>query len=158
MKNYYSIILILFFSFHYLCAHADDNLKKTLDAAAAALQVQEERIKVASENIANEDTTGSAPNESPYRRKVIYVKNEYDPKKKNSLLKVKKYDFDKSDFKLKHEPNHPAADAEGNVKYPNVNREIELADIREAKSSHAANVAVIESTKQIIKDTLEIMK
>lgn len=153
-----SFMLILLMQSCKVYAFEGDDLKKTMDSAAAALRIQEERIKIASENIANEDTTSDNPNGNPYRRKIMIVKNEHDTRKKNHLLRVRKYDFDKSDFKLKYDPNHPAANVDGYVKYPNVNKDIEIGDIREAKSSHAANLAVIEMTKQMIKDTIDIMK
>jgi flagellar basal-body rod protein FlgC len=65
---------------------------------------------------------------------------------------------DGSDFPVKNEPGHPAADANGNVKYPNVNPLIEMADFRDAQRSYSANVNVINATRAMIQRTLDILK
>jgi flagellar basal-body rod protein FlgC len=65
---------------------------------------------------------------------------------------------DKSDFRLKYEPGHPAADAKGNVKYPNVNAVVELSDMREAQRSYEANVNLITATRRMLQRTLDILK
>ena len=65
---------------------------------------------------------------------------------------------DQSDFRLKYEPGHPAADANGNVKYPNVNSLVELTDMREAQRSYEANVNLITATRRMIQRTIDILK
>ena len=65
---------------------------------------------------------------------------------------------DKSDFRLKYEPGHPAADSNGNVKYPNVNSLVELTDMREAQRSYEANVNLITATRRMIQRTIDILK
>ena len=60
---------------------------------------------------------------------------------------------DPSDFRIKHEPGHPAADANGNVKYPNVNPLVEMTDMREAQRSYEANINVIGATRRMIQRT-----
>ena len=61
-------------------------------------------------------------------------------------------------FRLKYEPGHPAADANGNVKYPNVNPLIEMTDMREAQRSYEANINVISATRRMIQRTIDILK
>ena len=65
---------------------------------------------------------------------------------------------DKSDFRLKYEPGHPSADANGNVKYPNVNSLVEMTDMRDAQRSYEANVNVISATRRMIQRTIDILK
>ena len=65
---------------------------------------------------------------------------------------------DSSDFRLKYEPGHPSADANGNVKYPNVNSLIEMTDMREAQRSYEANINVIGATRRMIQRTIDILK
>ena len=65
---------------------------------------------------------------------------------------------DRTAFRTKYEPGHPAADAAGNVKYPNVNPLIEMTDMREAQRSYEANVNVIGATRRMIQRTLDILK
>ena len=63
-----------------------------------------------------------------------------------------------SEFRVKHEPGHPAADANGNVKYPNIYPLIELSDMREAQRSYEASINVIGATRRMIQRTLDILK
>ena len=65
---------------------------------------------------------------------------------------------DTSDFQVKSEPGHPAADANGNVKYPNVNPLIEMTDMREAQRSYEANLNIISATRRMIQRTLDFLK
>ena len=51
-----------------------------------------------------------------------------------------------------------AADAAGNVKYPNVNSLVEMTDMREAQRSYEANINVIGATRRMIQKTIEILK
>ena len=52
----------------------------------------------------------------------------------------------------------PAADASGNVKYPNVNPVIEMTDMRDAQRSYEANLNIISATRRMIQRTLDILK
>jgi flagellar basal-body rod protein FlgC len=59
---------------------------------------------------------------------------------------------------FRHEPDNPAADAKGEVKYPNVNSLIEMTDLRDAQRSYEANVNVITATRRMLQRTLDILK
>ena len=65
---------------------------------------------------------------------------------------------DPSEFRLKHEPGHPAADANGNVKYPNVNSLVEMTDMRDAQRSYEANLNIISATRRMVQRTLDILE
>jgi flagellar basal-body rod protein FlgC len=65
---------------------------------------------------------------------------------------------DPSDFRVKHEPSNPVADANGNVKYPTVNPLVEMTDMREAQRSYEANLNIISATRRMIQRTLDILK
>ena len=65
---------------------------------------------------------------------------------------------DPTAFRVKHEPGNPAADASGNVKYPNVNPLVEMTDMRDAQRSYEANLNIISATRRMIQRTLDILK
>jgi flagellar basal-body rod protein FlgC len=65
---------------------------------------------------------------------------------------------DPTAFRVKHDPGNPAADANGNVKYPNVNPLIEMTDMRDAQRSYEANLNIIHATRTMIQRTLDILK
>ena len=131
---------------------------KTLSIAASGLRAQAGRMRIISENIANADSTPSSPGADPYRRKVPTFTTELDRSLNARVVTMGKVQTDQSDFRLKYEPGHPAADANGNVKYPNVNSLVEMTDMRDAQRSYEANVNVIGATRRMIQRTIDILK
>ena len=131
---------------------------KTMAIAASGLRAQAGRMRIISENIANADSTPSSPGANPYRRKVPTFRSEFDRTLDAQLVDLGKVRVDTSDFRLKYEPGHPAADSNGNVKYPNVNPLVEMTDMREAQRSYEANINVISATRRMIQRTIDILK
>jgi flagellar basal-body rod protein FlgC len=130
---------------------------KSIAIAASGLRTQAGRMRVISENIANADSTGG-PNADPYRRKIPTFHSQLDRALDAHVVGLGRIATDPSDFRVKHEPGHPSADANGNVKYPNVNSLVEITDMREAQRSYEANVSVIAATRRMIQRTIEILK
>ena len=131
---------------------------KTLAVAASGLRAQSGRMRIISENIANADSTPSAPGGDPYQRKVPVFQSEFDRALGVQVVELSKTQTDTSPFRIKYEPGHPAADANGNVKYPNVNPLIEMSDMREAQRSYEANINVVTATRRMIQRTIDILK
>ena len=57
-----------------------------------------------------------------------------------------------------HDPFHPAADARGYVKQPNVDSLVEMMDMREAQRSYSANLSVLETTRGMLTRTIEALR
>ena len=131
---------------------------KSISVAASGLRAQAGRMRVIAENIANADSTAKGPGTDPYRRKIPTFQSEIDRSLDARVVTMGRVKMDQSDFTLKHQPGHPAADATGNVKYPNVNSLVEMTDMREAQRSYEANVNVIGATRRMIQRTIEILK
>ena len=131
---------------------------KTMAVAASGLRAQAGRMRIISENIANADSTASRPGADPYRRKVPTFRSELDRSLDVRLVELGRTGTDSSAFRLKYEPGNPAADANGNVKYPNVNSLLEMTDMREAQRSYEANINVITATRRMIQRTIDILK
>ena len=131
---------------------------KTMAIAASGLRAQAGRMRIISENIANADSTPNAAGADPYRRKVPTFRSEVDRALGASLVEMGKVETDTSDFRVRYEPGHPAADKDGNVKYPNVNPLIEMTDMREAQRSYEANINVIGATRRMLQRTIDILK
>lgn len=146
------------FSFHVEGKLVDDPLNTATKVSAAGMQAQNHRLKVIAQNIANANVTGKTPNEDPYRRQIIFFKNEFDTKLNAKILKVASVREDKSPFTLKYEPSHPSADKNGMVKYPNVNLIIETVDSKEAKRTFDANVHALEIAKTNQNRILDLMR
>ena len=131
---------------------------KSMAIAATGLRAQAGRMRIISENIANADSTPSAPGTDPYRRKIPTFKTEFDRALETQVVELGQTATDNSEFRIKYEPGHPAADANGNVKYPNVNAMVEMTDMREAQRSYEANINVITATRKMLQRTIDILK
>ncbi|WP_420134762.1 flagellar basal body rod protein FlgC [Rhodopseudomonas sp.] len=139
---------------------ADDagDFARSMGIATSGLRAQAGRMRVISENIANADSTGQTPGGDPYRRKVPTFTSTLDRALDARTVALGRVKPDTSAFQLKYEPTNPAADANGNVKYPNVNSVIEMTDMRAAQRSYEANLNVISATRRMIQRTLDILK
>jgi flagellar basal-body rod protein FlgC len=126
--------------------------------AATGLHAQTARMRVLAENLANADSAGKTPGEDPYRRKIPTFKSMMDNDIGGEVVKIGRIALDQSEFETRYEPGHPAADASGYVKYPNVNSLIETMDMREAQRSYEANLNVVTVTRQMLGQTIDLLK
>jgi flagellar basal-body rod protein FlgC len=131
---------------------------RTMMIAASGLRAQSDRMRIISENIANADSTAANSQSDPYRRRIPTFRSSFDRELEANVVTLGRVQTDKSDFVTKNEPGNPAADAKGNVKYPNVNTLIETVDMREAQRSYEANLNVIGATRRMISRTLDLLK
>lgn len=130
----------------------------SLRIAASGLHAQTARMRVIAENLANADSAGKAPGEDPYRRRIPTFSSVYDAAIGGRTVTVGKLAYDLSDFTMRYEPGHPAADEQGYVRYPNVNPLIEAMDMRSAQRTYEANLNVITVTQRMVGGTLDILR
>ncbi|MDB5540232.1 MAG: FlgC [Devosia sp.] len=130
----------------------------SLKIAATGLHAQTARMRVIAENLANADSAGKTPGQDPYRRKIPTFKSVMDSELGANKVEIGRIAYDQSDFTTRYEPGHPAADATGYVRYPNVNSLIETMDMREAQRSYEANLNVVTVTRQMLGSTLDILR
>ena len=131
---------------------------RSMGIATSGLRAQAGRMRVISENIANADSTAPTAGGTPYRRKVPTFTSQLDRVLDAKTVALGKIKPDQSDFRTKYEPSNPAADANGYVKYPNVNPLVEMTDMRDAQRSYEANLNIISATRRMIQRTLDILK
>ena len=156
------------------------------DISGYGLSAQRFRMNVISSNIANANTTRTAEG-GPYRRReVIFKATDFDKllneqiNKDNNFLKyenplndpsspeeakpaiqsvvVDKVVRDDKDFRMKYDPSHPDANAQGYVAYPNVNPVIEMADLIEATRAYQANVSAFQSAKNMASNAITMFQ
>jgi flagellar basal-body rod protein FlgC len=139
-------------------ANDGSDFTRSMGIATSGLRAQSGRMRVISENIANADSTASTAGGDPYRRKVPTFSSTLDRALDAKVVSLGQIKPDQSDFRVKYEPSNPAADASGNVKYPNVNPLVEMTDLRDAQRSYEANLNVITATRRMIQRTLDILK
>ena len=135
-----------------------DPLAMVSKLAGAGLEAQSYRLRVTSQNVANARSTGGTPGSDPYQRKTIVFGAELDRDVGALSVKVKKTSLDPTPFVVEHDPAHPAANAEGEVKLPNVNLLVEMADMREANLSYEANLQMMKRARSMIAQTIDLMR
>ncbi len=131
------------------------------DISSSGLKAERAAMNVHANNLANINTTHDEDGKpNPYRRKRIFFKPGAPSITGSKVLgvEVDKIDDDyTTDFRKRYEPNHPDADAEGYVKYPNVNVALEMVDMMTAQRAYQANLTAFDSAKQIFTGALQII-
>ena len=140
--------------------------------ATSGMSAQRARIDVVSANIANAQTTHTTEG-GPYKKKNVVFEDVLldNQGKKVSDDSIKKQDplslrgvgvkdiiASKDAPMMKYEPNHPDANKDGYVAYPNINPVIEMTDLIEAMRSYEANVSAFKTQKNLDTKTLDILK
>ena len=145
------------------------------NVATSGMSAQRTRINVVSSNIANAQTTHAADG-GPYKKQnVVFEEMLLDGTKQKAseanldsddaldLLSlrgvgVREIIDSKEKAILKYEPEHPDANDDGYVAYPNINPVIEMVDLIEAMRSYEANVSAFKTQKDMDTQTLDIIK
>ena len=126
--------------------------------SGSGLEIQSHRMRIISQNIANSNTTGTAPGDDPYQRKTISFVEALDRSTGVTGVKVGRIGTDNSPFSLLHDPNHIAADENGMVKMSNVNMLFEMSDMRETIRSYEANLKTAKQARELISMTIDMMR
>ncbi|WP_419769159.1 MAG: flagellar basal body rod protein FlgC [Candidatus Marinarcus sp.] len=147
------------------------------DIATSGMGAQRTRINVVSANIANAQTTHTAEG-GPYKKQnVIFEEILLNQQQKNnsnsdkglnnqqnisqkplSSVGIKEIVDAKNEPVMKYEPEHPDANEDGYVAYPNINPVIEMVDLIEAMRSYEANVSAFTTQKTMDTQTIDILK
>lgn len=134
-----------------------DEIRGTMAAAASGLRAQTLRMRVAAENVANANSTSETPGGDPYRRRMPQLEERKLQDGVRGVRVTGSVD-DPSAFKLQYNPSHPAADASGYVKLPNVDPLIEMMDLREATRAYEANLNMIENARAMTTRALDMLR
>ena len=124
-----------------------DPLNSIAIVSASGMRAQGERIKVVAENVANAGSTGDTAGADPYRRKTITFEEMVDRDTGISTVAIAAVGRDMTEFQLRYDPTHPAADGDGFVKMSNVSSIIEMSNMREASRSYEANLTMLENAR-----------
>ena len=129
-----------------------------LDMGATGLSAQRTRMDTIAGNVLNINTTENERGEAvPYRRRfAVFQPGAPDDPSKGGVH-VASIEQDPSAFRVAFEPGNKDADADGYVKYPNVNLETEFVNMLEASRAYEANVTMMETTKSMINASLRLL-
>ena len=135
------------------------NILHAMEASAAGMRAQGDRLRAVAQNIANADTAANTPDADPYRRKTVLFKNELDRATGVEMVRAAKILVDQSDdFRMKFMPDHPGADKNGYIRLPNINTMIEMMDMREAQRSYEANLGMVKIAKTMLGQTVDLLR
>ena len=153
-------------------------LFRPMDIATTGMSLQRLRMETAATNIANAETTRTADG-GPYRRRVVVGEEAVregagpsypplplapnrqgvapeDPTDALGGVRASAIEQDMSEGPLQYDPGHPDADANGYVRYPNVDVTQEMVTLMEARRVYEANATVFQAAKQLLRRALDI--
>ena len=144
----------------------------SFDISASGMTAERQRLDIASENIANSNTTRTASGEGPYRRKMVVLQEVPSTttsfrSRFNSLLnrtaskggvRVTEIVEDQRDLQPVYTPDHPDANEEGYVMMPNVDLVKETVDGMSATRSYEANITAFNAMKLMAQRAIDIGK
>lgn len=134
------------------------DIASMMQISAAGMKAQTMRMRTIAENIANAGVTGTTPGSDPYQRKVPVFQQELNRALGMQLVKAATPAADTTEFPKRFDPSHPAADAQGYVKMPNVKPVMEAVDMRESQRSYEANLSVVDATRTMLKQTIDLLR
>lgn len=134
--------------------------------SSSGMNAQRTRMNTISSNIANINTLNT-PEGGPYRRKDVVLEALpeaksfsqmllTDPNKSVNRVQVTDIHVDTGAPLMKFEPDHPNADENGYVAYPNINLMEEMANMIQATRAYEANVTALNATKDMAMSALNI--
>ena len=150
----------------------------SMDIVGSGLTAQQLRLDVISENVSNINTTRVEGGNGPYQRKMVVMEAESGRDSFREILaraagevpaaagdlseeggvRVTQIVEDTSPFKLRYDPSHPDANAEGYVELPNVDLVKEITDAMAATQAFSANVTAFNTLKTVATRALDIGK
>lgn len=160
-----------------------DRIFSTFKTASKGLSLQREKIAVASRNIANANTSAPEGSDKAYRPQTVKSSGpELSDFKKVLLDSVQSVNqqrpadysqgvgsqekerglgpefevVETEKFRYEYDPNHPDADENGMVRYPDIDLIREMTQLISANRLYEANLSSIEAEKEIIRRSLDI--
>ncbi|MCH7472806.1 flagellar basal body rod protein FlgC [bacterium] len=129
----------------------------SLNVAASGLSAHRLWMDLIAGNIANANTTRT-PQGGPFRRQLAVFMEMAGDRGVSGGVKVARVIEDDSELRRAYQPEHPDADADGFVSYPNVDVLLEMVDLIAASRAYEANATVIEAAKSNYMRSLQILQ
>jgi flagellar basal-body rod protein FlgC len=145
------------------------SLSNVFDIAGSGMNAQSIRMNTTASNIANADSASSSVDETYRARKPwfevmqkeylnVNENNQFSRLEGDTGLGVQVSGIVESDAPLqaRFQPDHPMANEDGYVYYPNVNVVEEMTDMMSSSRSYQMNVEVMKTAKQMLQRTLAL--
>jgi flagellar basal-body rod protein FlgC len=131
---------------------------KIFDIAGSGMNAQNLRLNLVASNLANVDAVSSSIEETYRARQPVFSAVLDGFNKRLPATGVNMIGVVESQAPLVREyaPNHPLADADGNIFRPNVNAVEEMANMISASRSYQNNVEVVNAARQMMSATINL--
>lgn len=140
---------------------AFNDLFRPVTISGSALDAERLRMEVTANNIANAYST-RAPGGGPYRRQdVVFATvlgGQLGGEAAPGGVRAEEVVDDPSPFPVVHMPGHPDADANGNLRLPNVEVPLEMVNLVTASRAYEANVRAGQSFLQMSQQALSLLR
>jgi flagellar basal-body rod protein FlgC len=143
------------------------NLFGVLEVSGSALAAERQRAEVVASNMANAETTRT-PQGGPFQRRLVVFRARRMPQFPLMLtafpapqaqgVRISQVVADPSPPLRRFQPGHPDADAQGYVAYPAINPIEEMTDLLGAVRAYELNAAAVQAAKNMIQQSLDILR
>jgi len=141
------------------------SLFSAIQVSASGMSAQRTRAEMLVENMANAETTRT-PEGGAYRRKDVVFSTDIQSSPFSAVfqnemgtgVRVADVVTDPRDPEKRYMPGHPDADSDGYVAFPRLNPAEEMVDLLSASRSYQANVSAITAIRDMINNSIAIMK
>jgi flagellar basal-body rod protein FlgC len=133
---------------------------KIFDIAGSGMSAQSVRLNTVASNLANADSLSGDPN-TVYRARhpvfqAVMGTGTGLSAASTASVKVTGIATSQASPETRYDPGNPLADAQGNVYAPNVNVVEEMADMISASRSYQNDVEVLNTTRDMMLQTLKL--
>lgn len=145
------------------------SLGSIFDIAGSGMTAQSLRLNTTASNIANAETASSSTEQTYRARKPVFAaiqQSMLNPSQQGQAfgsdegpgagVRVEGIVESNAELQMRYEPDHPAANEEGYVFYPNVNVVEEMADMMSSSRSFQMNVDIMNSAKSMMQRILTL--
>jgi flagellar basal-body rod protein FlgC len=136
-------------------------LEDIFGVAGSALNAQTTRMNTTASNLANAATVAGSEDGAFRAKRAVFksiLADQMGGGDSGGGIKVDKLIDDPSPIRKMSEPGNPLADKEGYIYLSNVNEMTEMVEMMAASRSYQNNVEVVNTTRQLMMRTIDIIK
>jgi len=119
--------------------------------AGTGLTVHRKWLDAVADNLANMNTATSTDGEA-FRAQYVMARAGQE----NSGVQVAGISRGNAEGRIVHEPDHPLADAEGKVRYPDIDMSEQMGSLIMAQRGYQVNAQVVDRAKETYQAALQI--
>ena len=144
------------------------SLSSVFNIAGSGMSAQNTRLNTVASNIANAETVSSSIDQTYRARHPVFATTFQNAQngmgqslfeeqgEAGQGVQVKGIIEDQSNLEARYEPNHPSANKDGYVYYPNVNVVEEMADMISASRAFQTNAELMNTAKTMMQKVLTL--